>query len=155
MNSPNVDVASSKRSLLWQVVDNVDEQRRYPRVPLNIKAAFVTDTDSKFSAAVINISPDGLQVRCTVESARLFCPQGCKINPINAPCVNVAISLPVSHGSRILAVRCQILYLRMVDTEPRCVAGMHFVPLDLQSECNLNAFFAEQLMDEAPDAEVA
>ncbi len=152
MKSPNVDVASGKRSLLWQEIENLDEQRRYPKVPLNVKTGFITDTGSKFSAEIINISPDGLQIRCSAESAQLIRPQGRKIN---APFVNAAISLPVGHGSRTLAVRCQTLYLRMVDTEPRCVAGMRFVLLDLQSECNLNAFFAEQLLHEAPDAEVA
>ena len=155
MKSPNVDVVSRKGSLLWQLVDNLDEQRLYPRVPLNIKAAFVTDTGSKFSAAIINISPDGLQMRCTVESARLFCPQGRKIDPLNTPGVNAAISLPVGIGSKTFTVRCQILYLRTVDTEPRCVAGMRFVQLGVQSERVLTAFFADQLMHEAPEAEVA
>ena len=148
MNSPNVDVATSKRSLLWQVVDNLDEQRHYPRVPLNIKAGFVTDTGSKFTAAVINISPDGLQMRCAVESARLFCPQGHKIDPLNTPGVTATISLPVGNGSKTLTVRCQMLYLRTVDTEPRCVAGMRFVQLDLRSERILNAFFADHLIHE-------
>ncbi len=152
MKSPNVDVASSKRSLLWQEIANLDEQRRYPKVPLNIKTGFITDTGSQFSAELINISPDGLQIRCSAESAQLIHPQGLKIN---APFVNAAISLPVGHGSRTLAVRCQTLYLRTVDTEPRCVAGMRFVQLDLQSERILNAFFADQLMHEGTDADVA
>ncbi len=152
MNSPNVDVASGNRGLLWQEVEKLDEHRRYPRVPLNIKAPFVTDTGRTFSVEVINISPDGLQVACSAESVRLICPQ---IRKINTPCVNAAISLPVGHDSRTLAVRCQMLYVKMVDTELGFVAGMRFVQLDLQAKCILIAFFADQLMHERTAAEVA
>ena len=152
MKSPNIYVPSSTRSLLWQEVENLDEQRRYPKIPLNIDMGFITDTGIKFSAELINISPDGLQIRCSEDSAQLIRPQ---VRKIDAPFVYAAISLPVGHGSRTLAIRCQTLYLRTVDTEPRCVVGMRFFLLDLQSECNLNAFFADQLMYEAPHAEVA
>ncbi len=152
MNSPNVDVASSKRGLLWQEIEKLDEQRRYPRVPLNIKSAFVTDTGRTFSVEVINISPDGLQVGCSAEGVRLICPQ---IRELKAPCVNAAISLPVGNGSKTLAVRCQMLYVKMVDTELGFIAGMRFVQPGLQSKRILIAFFADQLMHERTAAEVA
>ena len=155
MNSPNVDMASNKRSLLRQEVENLDEQRRYPRVPLNIKSAFVTDTGSTFSIEVINISPDGLQVRCSVDNAHFIRPQGSKPNPLNAPCISAAIALPVGHGSRTLGLRCQMLYLKMIDTELGCIAGFRFVQLDLRSERILNAFFADHLMHEGTDGQVA
>ncbi len=155
MNSSNVDDASSNRSLLWQEIENLDEQRRYPRVPLNIKSAFLTDTGRTFSVEIFNISPDGLQVRCSVENALFIRPQGSNINPLNAPCISAAIALPVGHGSRTLGLRCQMLYLKTIDTELGCVAGLRFVQLDLRSERILNEFFADQLMHEAPDAEIA
>ena len=141
MNSPNPHAASSERSLVLQRIENLDEQRHYPRVPLNIKTAFITDTGSKFSATVSNISPDGLQIRCSGDGAKLIRPHG---QNIERPFMSAAILLPVGNGTRTLAARCQVLYLRTVDTEPRCVAGLRFVELPQQSERILNAFFADQ-----------
>ena len=146
MNSSNIDEANNKQSLLWQDIENLDEQRRHPRVPLNIQAAFVTDTGRTFSVEIFNISPDGLQVRCSVENAHFIRPQGSNINPLNAPCISAAIALPVGHGRRTLGLRCQMLYLKTIDTELGCIAGLRFVQLDLRSERILNAFFADHLI---------
>ena len=143
MDSQNAHTASGDRDSAWKIVEKLDEQRRYPRVPLNIETTFTTDTGDKFSADLINISPDGLQIRCSVECAVLIRPEGHSIDPL---CINAVLRLPVGQSSRTLAARCQIIYLRMVDTEPRCVAGMRFVQLGLQSERVLNAFYADQFM---------
>ena len=155
MNGPTAHTANSERNRVWKIVENLDGQRRYPRVPLNIKTAFITDTGRTFPVEVINISPDGLQVRCPVDNVHLIRPQGRKIIPLDAPCINASISLPVGNGGRTLAVRCQMLYLKTIDTELGCIAGLRFVQLDLQSERILNAFFADQLMHEGTDTEIA
>ena len=120
---------------------NLDKQRRYVDVPLNVETAFMTDTGSKFSATVSDISPDGLQIRCSGDSAKLIQIQGQNSEP---PFISAAILLPIGNGTRTLAVRCQARYLKTVDTEPRCVAGLRFVQLPVQSERILNAFFADQ-----------
>ena len=151
MAKPSVETPVGGNDLVWQFVEKLDESRRHPRIPLDIKVALRTDGGAKFSANVINISPDGLQIRCTVETARLLHPNGGKIEPKNSPFANVALALPVEDGIRTLAARCQMLYLSTVNTEPRCVVGLCFVKMDLQTERIVNEFFSHQLATDAGD----
>ena len=60
---------------------NLDKHQRYLDVPLNVETAFMTDTGSKFSATVSDISPDGLQIGCSEDSAKLIRIQGQNIEP--------------------------------------------------------------------------
>ena len=151
MAKPSVETPVGGNDLVWQLVEKLDESRRYPRIPLDIKVALRTDGGAKFSANVINISPDGLQILCTVETARLLHPNGGKIEPKNSPFANVALALPVEDGIRTLAARCQMLYLTTVNAEPRCVVGLRFVKMDLQTERIVNEFFSHQLATDAGD----
>jgi len=138
-----VDVARRKRSLKWQEVQKLDEQRSHPRIPLIIKTAFITDSGRKFSAEIINVSPDGLQMRCSINSARYIVPLDSDIDP---PCANTVIPLPVGQGTAAFSVRCQTIYLRTMDTDNYCVVGMRFIQIDPRSERILDAFLADQLM---------
>ena len=151
MAKPSVQAPAGGNDLVWQLVEKLDESRRYPRIPLDIKVALRTDGGETISANVINISPDGLQIRCTKETARLLHPNGGKIQAENSPFANVALALPVRDGIRTLAVRCQMLYLTTVNTEPRCVVGLRFVKIDLQTERIVNEFFSHQLAPDAAD----
>ena len=151
MAKPSVATPVGGNDLVWQLVEKLDESRRHPRISLDIKVALRTDGGAKFSANVINISPDGLQIRCIVETAHLLHPNGGKIEPKNSPFANVALALPVEDGIRTLAARCQMLYLSTVNTEPRCVVGLCFVKMDLQTERIVNEFFSHQLATDAGD----
>ena len=151
MAKPSVETPVGGNDLVWQLVEKLDESRRHPRISLDIKVALRTDGGAKFSANVINISPDGLQIRCTVETAHLLHPNGGKIEPKNSPFANVALALPVEDGIRTLAARCQMLYLSTVNTEPRSVVGLRFVKMDLQTERIVNEFFSHQLATDAGD----
>ena len=155
MQSPSVQIAGKKSELVWQLVEMLDEVRRHPRVPIELKVALATNQGAKCSARVINISPDGMQIRCDVESAKLLHPQGGKIDPDNGPHVNAAVTLPIGEERRTLATRCQMLYLTTVDSEPRCVIGLRFIQLDTQTERIVTGFFADQLAQEASDAAIA
>ena len=63
----------------------------------------------------------------------------------------MALALPVEDGIRTLAARCQMLYLTTVNAEPRCVVGLRFVKMDLQTERIVNEFFSHQLATDAGD----
>ena len=155
MQSPRVQIAGKKSELVWQLVEMLDEVRRHPRLPIDLKVALVTDRGTKCSARVINISPDGFQMRCDVESAKKLHPKGGKIDAENGPHVNAALALPIGEAHRTLATRCRLLYLTTVDSEPRCVVGLRFVQLDTQSERIIIGFFADQLALEAEEAALA
>ena len=155
MQKPSVQVAGKRSELVWQLVEMLDEVRRHPRIPIDLKVALVTDRGTKCSARVINISPDGLQMRCDVESAKILHPKGGKIDAENGPHINAALALPIGEGRRTLPTRCRILYLTTVDSEPRCVVGLCFDQLDTQSESIITGFFADQLALEAGEAALA
>ena len=141
-------VPTAERSgLVWRLVEKLDEQRLYPRVPVDVRAALRKDNGQKCAARVTNISPDGLQLRCAVEAAEVLHPQGGRLDPVTAPFVNVAAAIPINgHETRTIVARCQLFYLTTVDYEPRCVVGVRFTNLDLQSQRILHAFFADQLI---------
>ena len=120
---------------------NLDEQRRYLDAPLNVETTFMTDMGREFSATVCGISPDGLQIRCSGDSAKLVRPEDKNIAP---PFISAAIPLPIGNGTRTLAVRCKVRYLKTGDTESGCVVGLRFAQLPVQSKRILNAFFADQ-----------
>jgi|GEM_PF-4252673 hypothetical protein len=130
---------------VWQLVEKLDEQRQYPRVPLDIKIALRNDAGEKFAGLALNISPDGLQMRCDVHAGRLLLPNGGTIDAANRPQVNLAAALTTGGVKKTLVARAEVLYITTVDTEPRCVVGLCFVRVDPQADRILNAFFADQL----------
>jgi hypothetical protein len=145
MNIIESRAAGRSDALVWKLVEKLDEQRQYPRIPLDLKIAMRNDRGDKFSALALDISPDGLQLRCDVQAARQIHPAGGKINPTKRPLVSMAVTLPVGAGKRTLVALCELLYITTVDSEPRCVLGLGFGQLDAQSAAIISAFFADQL----------
>lgn len=139
-------------SLVWQLVDRLDEQRRYPRIPLDTKIALVAASGAKVRVEALNISPDGLQVRCGVAQARELHPGGGRVQPDQAPSLRAVLKLDVAGGGRTLVAPCRLLYLTMVDSEPRCVLGLGFAGLDGEAQRIVSEFFTDQF---APVCDVA
>ena len=138
-------VAPDADSLVWQLVEKLDEQRQFPRIPLNAPAVIVNGSGEKCRVQAMNISPDGLQLRSDVPGARLAHPQGGKIDPLNAPRVDIALSLEIDDQRRTLLLHCELLYLTTVDSDPKCVMGLRFGQLEPQSESLISAFFCDQM----------
>lgn len=153
-NSAKASSAAQVNSnLVWQLVDKLDEQRRCPRIPLAAQADLRTAAGASIAAEVLNISPDGLQLRCTVEAARLLRPGSGRgeTAPPAAPLM-LTLALPIGADECTFAARCELLYLTTVDSEPRCVFGLRFSTVEAADERRLHAFFADQLGLAAPDA---
>ena len=141
--------------LMWQVVAKLDEQRQHPRVPVKIRAAIRSDDGKKLAADVIDISPDGLQLRCSTETARYLHATARGNGDTPDIRLNLGIKIEIGGSIRTLVMRCRVLYLTTVDSEPKCVMGLAFNKLDAHSERWLNIFFAEQLVHSAADEAVA
>lgn len=144
--------AASASSLVWQLVERLDEQRAYPRIPLDLTVTLVTGAGENVPVAALNMSPDGMQVRCGVEAARLLHPGGGRIVAGAEPRMRAVANLRLSGGPRTLVAPCRLLYLTMVDTDPRCVLGLRFDELDREAQRIVGEFFADQFAD---DSEVA
>ena len=94
----------------WPAVEALDEQRRYPRLPLDIDVAFRNGAGQHCHAKLINISPDGLQVRGNIATAQMLHPAGGKVCASNAPIVQTSILLPFEDGEQALSVCTRLTY---------------------------------------------
>jgi hypothetical protein len=155
MSAKATTAARATSNLVWQLVEKLDEQRRHPRVPLAAHASLSTAAGGSVDATVINVSPDGMQLRCDVAAARVLRPGSGRGEDAAAEPLHLCLELPVDGASLRFDARAELLYLTTVDSEPRCVFGLRFAPLDARAERHLLAFFTDQLgigVDDAANA---
>lgn len=141
--SPNKTVENA--DVAWQLVDKLDEQRRYPRIQLDIVVAFRNAGGQHCAARLLNIAPDGIQVRCNVATAQILHPGGGRICRSNAPIVQSAIAIPLASGTATLSVCSRLTYLTTVPDEPRCVIGLQFLNPRPTAKRVIDQFFADIL----------
>jgi hypothetical protein len=147
MIAPRRQTDDNKADLTWQLVEKLDDQRHYPRIELDVSVGFRNGSGQHCVAKLVNISPDGVQVRCNVASAQMLHPNGGKICRSNAPIVQTAIGLPFDDGTETLSVCAQLLYLTTVSEEPRCVVGLRFLDPRPKAQRILERFFADHLRE--------
>lgn len=131
--------------LAWQVVDKLDEQRNYPRIELDIPVSFRNSSGQHCAARLLNIAPDGIQIRCNVATAQILHPSGGKICPRNAPMVQTAIAIPLDGRTETLSVCSKIAYLTTVPDEPRCVIGLQFLDPRPKAQRIIDRYFEQKL----------
>ena len=136
----NADVA-------WQLVEKLDEQRNYPRIALDAQVAFRNSSGQHCAARLLNIAPDGIQIRCNVVTAQILHPGGGKIGPSNAPMVQTAIPIPMEGRTETLSVCSRLAYLTTVPEEPRCVIGLQFLDPRPTAQRIIDQYFADRLRE--------
>ena len=129
----------------WKVVEKLDEKRHFPRVPMNIPIVFKTGRAERCTAKLVNLSPDGVQVRADIATAQVLHPHGGQIADENVPVVQMSMILPVADKQRVLSICGRLMYLALVTDEPRCVMGLKFIDPPPKAKAILGQFFAEQL----------
>jgi PilZ domain len=138
---------TENEQIAWQLVEKLDEQRRYPRIRLDIAVAFRNGSGQHCAAKLLNIAPDGIQIRCNVATAQILHPGGGKICPNNAPLVQCAIAMPLANGPDTLSVCARLTYLTTVPDEPRCVIGLQFLDPRPKAQRIIDRFFADKLLE--------
>lgn len=136
-----------KAAIAWKLVDKLDEQRRYPRLALNIPVAFRNAAGQHCAAKLVNVAPDGIQIRCNTATAQILHPNGGKISPDNASIVQIAVALPLSSGTATLSACGRLTYLTTVPDDPRCVMGINFLDLRPTAQHIIDQFFDEKLYE--------
>lgn len=129
----------------WQLVEKLDEQRRYPRINLDLPVGFRNGSGQHCAARLLNIAPDGIQIRCNVATAQILHPGGGKICSKNAPIVQTAIGIPLTSGTTTLSVCSRLTYLTTVAEEPRCVIGLQFLDPRPKAQRIIDQFFADKM----------
>ncbi len=138
---------AEKADMSWQVVEKLEEQRRYPRIDLDLAVAFRNSSGQHCAARLLNIAPDGIQIRCNVATAQMLHPGGGKICSSNAPVVQTAIAIPLATGISTLSVCSRLTYAITLAEEPRCVIGLQFLDPRPKAQRIIDQFFADQLRE--------
>jgi hypothetical protein len=144
-----INPAHSQRNgqISWQLIEKLDEQRRYPRVELKTEVGFRNASGQHCTARLLNIAPDGIQIRCNVAAAQMLHPCGGKICPDNSPILQTEIRVPIAGAEAMLSVCARLTYLATLPEEPRCVMGLRFLQPRPTAQRILNEFFAAQLRE--------
>lgn len=127
------------------VVQKAEEQRAYPRFKLNVTATFRNAAGNRCTGRVVNISPDGLQVKCNPATGQMLHPKGGRICPSNAPVVQVGLQLPVLDETKKLIVGAQLVYATTHECDPYCVLGFRFLELRPTAQRIIDNYFMERM----------
>ena len=137
--------AAAGSNIAWQLVERLDEHRAHPRLDMGCDVGFRNATGQHCVAKLLNISPDGLQIRCNVATAQVLHPAGGKICPAHAPIVQTEVALSLPRGEIVLSVCARLTYLTTVPEEPRCVMGLRFLEPRPTAQRVLDEFFAAHI----------
>ena len=121
-----------------------NEQRAWPRIRGEFPVALRNGLGQHCAATLRNLSPDGLQVRCNVQTARIIHPQGDSLVAGEQPLLQATVVLPLSDGPQTLSAGVRLLHLAAAET-PFCVLGFQFLDLRPRARRIIDAFYAEQL----------
>ena len=128
--------------------DYYESPRKYPRVELDVPGVVLCKDQLLINMKVYDISPDGLQVRCTRKEAQLLNPDGKKISPLDNIMVSAMFSLPIDHHYKKIQVICNVYYFTLLqDTESDedVVFGLKFKKFNADCGKYVERYIEQQL----------
>lgn len=147
MTSAASPVTAKADQVFWQLVDKLEEQRRHPRLPLEIPVAFRNSRGQHCAARLTNLSADGLQVRCNAVTAQIIHTEGGRIAGPRRSILQATLALPLGAGAETLSIGARLLYLSTVFAEPRCMLGFQFLEPRPKAKRIIDGFFTERVGD--------
>ena len=138
---------SAQFKMPLSLVKEAEEQRAHPRLELNSSATFRNAAGHRCKGQVVNISPDGLQVRCNSAAGQLLHPKGGRICPNNAPIVQIEMHLQIAATSKRLVVGAQLIYVATCESEPNCILGFQFLELRPTARKLVDSYFQDCLSE--------
>jgi hypothetical protein len=145
MNTTTSRRAAAGSNIAWQLVERLDEHRGHPRLDMDCNVGFRNASGQHCVAKLLNMSPDGMQIRCNVGTAQVLHPAGGKICPQHAPIVQTEVALVLPRGQSMLSICAQLTYLTTLPEEPRCVMGLRFLEPRPTAQRVLDEFFAARM----------
>ncbi len=118
--------------ILEQINEQYEEQRKYPRLKLDVPVIILCVGQQLIEGHIYDISPDGLQIRCSREAALAINPGAKKITAQDKIMVNVIFSLPSNTGNEQIKVISNVYYFMLtLDGSNEDVAfGLKFKKFD-------------------------
>jgi hypothetical protein len=135
MSFENSEVLKMNTKHVGQPYDFYEETRKYPRLQINLPITICLDNKRFITAGIYDISPDGLQVRCTRAIAEALNPRGKRIKYEDNIIVNTKFTVPIDDEQHVVRVSCQIYYSVMLpDVAGEDIAfGLKFKKFEGQS----------------------
>lgn len=132
------------------------DRRQLPRIDIELPATLELDNGDCVGVRVFNISPEGMQVRCSRPLAASLCPAK-RWTADGAPSLRARFRLPLRGTTVPLEVRCRIRHLNLLPKAPpdaEVAIGLEF--RRFQSDGHLRRFvaFIEQQLVPAEDYDV-
>jgi hypothetical protein len=93
-----------------QAYEHYEESREYPRIKNGFPVTLSLDNKQSVTATVYDISPDGLQIRCSRNTATILNPTAKRITPRDNLMVKAQFSLPIEDELKTIRVDCKIYY---------------------------------------------
>lgn len=139
------NAAGDAGNVSWQFAGRLDEHRQFPRFVLEIPVTFRNALGEHCAAMLSNFSPEGLQVRCDVDTARMIHPAGERIEPGRQPILQASLTVPVAGVAEDLSLGVRLVHIGMLAEEPRCALGFSFLALRPKARRIVLGFFGERL----------
>jgi PilZ domain-containing protein len=118
--------------ILAKTYKQYEEQRKYPRLRLDVPVIILCVGQQLIEGRIYDISPDGLQIRCNREAALAINPGAKQISVQDKIMVNVIFSLPSNTGNKQIKVISNVYYFTLTqDGSDKDVAfGLQFKKFD-------------------------
>ncbi|MBI2993956.1 MAG: PilZ domain-containing protein [Gammaproteobacteria bacterium] len=123
-----------------------EDRRKYPRIIINSPVE-VRFQDKTLQARVHDLSPDGLQIRCSRATLREIRPSGRAIKKDNAPVVDVRFALAVSRAEQTIEATAALYYFVLLPGEKGedVACGLEFRELVGKSRESVDAFIVDAM----------
>ena len=131
---------------IQQPYEIYEDRRKYPRIITNspVEVRFQGKT---LNARVHDLSPDGLQIRCSRAMFREIRPSGRAIKKENAPVVDVSFPLAVGRKDRTIEGSATLYYFVLLPGEKDgdVACGLEFKELRGKSRGSIDAFIEDAM----------
>ncbi len=125
------------------MLGHYEERRSYPRIDYR-EDVIISAGGQILNGRVRKISVEGLQVRCTPDTARTLHPRGTRITPGKGPVVVLRLELPVDGKPCTFAAEAQMTYITP-RSKDEIAFGVHFKRISPKDKKILAAFIFDSL----------
>jgi len=125
--------------------EHYEDKRQFPRLKLDVPALILCVGGEMVEAQVYDISPDGLQIRCSRKAALVINPGAKSVTVKDKVMVNVIFNLP-SNNKQIKVVSNVYYFTLTQDGSDNDVAfGLKFKKFDGKGAKYVEQFFVHEL----------
>ncbi len=91
-----------------------EESRKYPRIKISLPIKLYINDEPHLNASIYDISPDGLQVRCSREVALAINPGGKNIKAEDNLLIKTEFELPIANEKKTISVESKVYYFTII-----------------------------------------